>query len=129
MCNRQTTPVFDARNELRPAVRVGHDAVSAVKLSQQLTAKIDAWAETQEITRAEGIRRLLEIALQASAPAASPRKSVCDSIALETIVAQQLDRMLAPDLPADERERRIRRLIEGPPEFSKDRIDRPKYSR
>nr|WP_315707269.1 MULTISPECIES: hypothetical protein [unclassified Bradyrhizobium] len=121
--------MFDARNELRPAVRLGHDAVSAVKLSQQLTAKIDAWAETQEITRADGIRRLLEIGLQASAPAASPRKSVCDSIALEQIVAQQLERMLAPDLPADERERRIRRLIEGPPEFSKDRLDRPKYSR
>jgi hypothetical protein len=29
-------------------------------------------------------------------------------------------------LPADERERRIRRLTEGPPEFSRERIDLPK---
>jgi len=31
-------------------------------------------------------------------------------------------------LPADERERRIRRLTEGPPEFSHERIDLPKDS-
>jgi hypothetical protein len=34
--------------------------------------------------------------------------------------------LLDPSLPAAERERRIRRLTEGPPEFSAERIDLPK---
>jgi len=35
--------------------------------------------------------------------------------------------MLDPSLPVEERERRIRRLIEGPPEFSEERMDLPKH--
>jgi hypothetical protein len=34
--------------------------------------------------------------------------------------------MLDPSLPAAERERRIRRLLEGPPEFSAERKDLPR---
>jgi hypothetical protein len=37
--------------------------------------------------------------------------------------------MLDPSLSAEERERRIRRLIEGPPEFSDQRIDLPKHEK
>jgi hypothetical protein len=37
--------------------------------------------------------------------------------------------LLDPSLPPDERERRIRRLVEGPPEFSNQRIDLPKRQR
>ena len=54
------------RKDHSHAVRVGHDAVSAVKLSQQLTAEIDAWAEAREITRSDAIRQLVEIGLRAS---------------------------------------------------------------
>lgn len=39
----------------------------------------------------------------------------------------EIDRLLDPALPPDERERRIRRLTEGPPEFSHERIDLPKH--
>ncbi|MGY3123261.1 hypothetical protein ACVWXQ_007198 [Bradyrhizobium sp. S3.14.4] len=38
----------------------------------------------------------------------------------------EIERLLDPALPTDERERRIRRLTEGPPEFSRERIDLPK---
>jgi hypothetical protein len=37
--------------------------------------------------------------------------------------------LLDPALPAEERERRIRRLIEGPPEFARQRIDLPKHEK
>jgi hypothetical protein len=37
--------------------------------------------------------------------------------------------MLDPTLSAEERERRTRRLIEGPAEFSDQRIDLPKHER
>ena len=39
----------------------------------------------------------------------------------------EIEALLDPALPVDERERRIRRLTEGPPEFSHQRIDLPKH--
>jgi hypothetical protein len=41
----------------------------------------------------------------------------------------KVSRLLDPSLPPEERERRIRRLIEGPPEFSEERIDLPKHTK
>ena len=38
----------------------------------------------------------------------------------------QLDQFIDPDTPQEERERRIHRLTEGPPEFVNLRIDLPK---
>jgi ribbon-helix-helix CopG family protein len=38
--------------------------VSAVRLPKDLTAEIDAWANNQEISRSEAIRRLVEIGLR-----------------------------------------------------------------
>jgi hypothetical protein len=99
--------------------------VSAVKLPQQLTAEIDAWAEAHRITRADAIRQLLVLGLAASPIV--PGQSRCDPVEIEERAVSQIDRMLDPALPADERERRLRRLIEGPPEFSGERIDLPKH--
>jgi hypothetical protein len=45
---------------------------------------------------------------------------------LEGLAVTQISQLLDPSLPSDERERRIRRLIEGPAEFSAERIDLPK---
>ena len=114
------------RRDTSPAVRPGEDAVSAVKLSQQLTATIDAWAEAHQLTRADAISRLLELALAASPPAMPDRKPD-DTLAIERDAIRQIEDMLDPELPADERERRVRRLTEGPPEFSRERRDLPKH--
>jgi hypothetical protein len=43
------------------------------------------------------------------------------------VAVNQIDSLLDAALPAEERERRIRRLTEGPPEFSHERIDLPKH--
>jgi hypothetical protein len=48
---------------------------------------------------------------------------------LEDLAARQIGEMLDPSLAPAERERRIRRLIEGPPEFSRQRIDLPKHAK
>jgi hypothetical protein len=103
--------------------RTGLDALSAVKMSEDLTAAVDAWAEAHEMTRSDAICRLVELGLRAS-PAPRPASA---SIAIEELAVQELDQLLDPELPADERERRIRRLTEGPPEFSRERIDLPKH--
>ena len=105
----------------------GRDAISAVTLSERLTADVDAWAEAHNTVRSDAIRRLVELGLSA-APAVVPARSAeLDPIAIEDLAVQQLDHLLDPALPTDERERRIRRLTEGPPEFADQRIDLPKH--
>lgn len=103
--------------------RTGLDALSAVRMSEDLTASVDAWAEAHEMARSDAICRLVELGLQAS-PVPHAKS---DSLAIEELAVQQLGQLLDPELPADERERRIRRLTEGPPEFSRERLDLPKH--
>jgi hypothetical protein len=104
----------------------GRDAISAVKLSERLTADVDAWAEAHATVRSDAIRQLVEIGLNASASAPSPGSAVRDPVDSEGLAARQIGQLLDPSLPTAERERRIRRLTEGPPEFADERIDLPK---
>jgi hypothetical protein len=96
-------------------------------MSEMLIAEVDAWAEAHGVTRADAICQLVEIGLS-SGPAGQPFVSAhpIDPIELEDLAVRQISRLLDPSLPPDERDRRIRRLIEGPPEFSAERIDLPK---
>ena len=105
--------------------RTGLDAVSAVRMSEDLTAAVDAWAEAHQMVRSDAICRLVEFGL-AAAPAVHSQ-ATSDSTKIEELAVKQLDLLLDPSLPEDERERRIRRLTEGPPEFSRERIDLPKH--
>jgi hypothetical protein len=102
----------------------GRDAISAVKMSEGLTADVDAWAEAHDMVRSDAIRQLVELGLSA-APAALGSASR-DPVEIEILAVRQIDQLLDPSLPTVERERRIRRLTEGPPEFSDERIDLPK---
>ena len=113
------------------AVRAGREAISAVRLSQRLTADIDAWAEAHNTVRSDAIRQLLELGLSASScrPPREGRSVRDDAADIEQQATAQIEMLLDPTLPVDERERRTRRLIEGPPEFSAGRIDLPKHER
>jgi hypothetical protein len=105
--------------------RTGLDAVSAVRMSEHLTAAVDAWAEAYQMARSDAICKLVEYGLQAAPPV--PASIGSSSLDIEELAVKQLDQLIDPELPADERERRIRRLTEGPPEFSRERIDLPKH--
>jgi hypothetical protein len=110
-------------------VRAGRTTVSAVRLSQNLTAAIDAWAETHHLNRSDAIRQLVELGLRA-APAASPERMLRQhSGEIEYEAISRINGLLDPSLPEDERERRIRRLVEGPPEFSEQRRDLPRHGK
>jgi hypothetical protein len=102
------------------------DAISAVKISEGLTAEIDAWAEAHDMIRSDAIRELVQLGLNASASAAPPGSALGDPVDISDLAVRQIDQLLDPSLPTAERERRIRRLTEGPPEFADERIDLPK---
>ncbi|WP_298873526.1 hypothetical protein [uncultured Bradyrhizobium sp.] len=120
---------FGNKDSARPVRRrTGLDIISAVKMPEDLTAAVDAWAETQQLSRASAICKLVELGLKI-APAASASQQITiasDAARIEEIAVHEIEGLLDPALPADERERRIRRLTEGPPEFSHARIDLPK---
>ncbi|MDE2378672.1 hypothetical protein [Bradyrhizobium sp.] len=108
--------------------RTGLDAVSAVKMSEDLTATVDAWAEAHQMARSDAIRKLVELGLAAAPLPHRARNPVAThSAEIEDRAVRQIGELLDPELPSDERERRIRRLTEGPPEFSHERIDLPKH--
>ena len=105
---------------------IGRDIVSAVKMSERLTAAVDGWAQAHGTVRSSAIRQLVEIGLGATRPDNLFGGSLRDPVKIEDQAVRQIDQLLDPSLPKAERERRIRRLTEGPPEFSKQRIDLPK---
>ncbi|WP_027552078.1 hypothetical protein [Bradyrhizobium sp. Cp5.3] len=104
------------------------DVVSAVKMPEALTAAVDAWAEAHELVRSDAICKLVELGLKHAPAAAPPSRATveADFTRIEELAVHEIDRLLDPALPLEERERRIRRLTEGPPEFSHERIDLPK---
>jgi len=110
-------------------VRTGRTTVSAVRFSQSLTAAIDGWAEMHHLNRSDAIRQLVELGLKA-APLTGPERTVRDhSGEIEHEAISRINGLLDPSLPADERERRIRRLVEGPPEFTELRRDLPRQGK
>lgn len=108
----------------------GVDPVSAVKMPEGLTAAVDQWAEAHRLTRSDAICKLIELGLKIAPPAPTPVHPLAsEATKIEEIAVHEIESLLDPALPADERERRIRRLTEGPPEFSHERIDLPKQHR
>ena len=104
------------------------DPFSAIRLSPKLTAAIDNWAEENGVSsHSEAIRRLLELGLAASKPLRR-RNLEAASKALE-LAAQELDKLIDPSTPDEERKMRKRRLLRGPKEFRDLRGDVSKLSR
>jgi predicted transcriptional regulator len=90
-------------------------------------AAIDAWiASTGEtLTRGQAIRRLVELGLKSERSAKPASKTGRRSRAAE-LAAKQIERMIDPSAPSEERDRRLRQLTKGPLEFREDRVDLPK---
>jgi Arc/MetJ-type ribon-helix-helix transcriptional regulator len=110
----------------RPAT--GTDPLVGVRLPQELIDAIDRWADREgAASRSGAIRRLLE---QALAGGESPRRRTKKSAsAARAMAGHELDRLGDRSIPAEERERRKRRLTKGPAEFRDMRGDLPKPKR
>ena len=60
-------PDFTRKTPLDTAdPRTGCDAISAVRMSERLTAEVDAWAEAHETVRSNAIRQLVELGLNST---------------------------------------------------------------
>jgi len=115
---------FDfSKTDLDRTMCSSRDTISAVKIPPDLIAQVDAWAKAQGTSRSVAICQLLDLGLNASRWAivdSAPRRAPSE---IEHLAEEQIDKLLDPELPSPERERRIRRLTECPPEFSDQRID------
>jgi alkanesulfonate monooxygenase SsuD/methylene tetrahydromethanopterin reductase-like flavin-dependent oxidoreductase (luciferase family) len=98
-----------------------------MRLSDEFIAKVDTWAEKQDDHpgRTEAMRRLVELGLKVKAPARPVSKAARSARAAE-LAAAQIEKMIDPSAPPEERAQRRRRLTKGPPEFREDRVDLPK---
>jgi hypothetical protein len=104
------------------------DPISAIGLSHKLTAAIDDWATHHRVTsRSEAIRRLVELGLSASQPLR--RRNLEAASKALGLAAQQIDKLIDPSTPDEERKTRKRRLLKGPGEFRDIRSDISKPKR
>jgi hypothetical protein len=111
----------------RPAT-TGKGTQLGMRWHDPMLVAIDSWREKHDVaTRAEAIRRLVELALKAKAetPAKSAGKTGRRARAAE-LAAKTIEKMIDPSATPDERDQRRRRLTKGPPEFREDRVDLPK---
>jgi hypothetical protein len=97
--------------------------LDVVKLPAELIARVDGWAIANSVNRSDAIQRLIEMGLKSETTARHTLQQ--DATTIEHLAAQQLDQMIDPDTPQEERDRRIHRLTDGPPEFVNLRVDLP----
>jgi hypothetical protein len=111
------------RGRGRPAT--GRNPAVTTRFPEKVIAGVDKWASKNDVpTRAEAIRRLVEIGLGSVKVARAQKRS--DSPTARDLAAVQIDRLADSGAPAEEQASRKRHLLKGPEEFREARIDRPK---
>jgi hypothetical protein len=98
-----------------------------VRLQPDPLSALDKWAAKQsdQPTRAEAIRRLIELGLKVKTPA-RPVINPGRKLRAQELATKEIDKMIDPSAPPEERAQRTHRLTKGPPEFRDARVDRLK---
>ena|SRR5437016_5968985 len=107
----------------RPAT--GQDPVTAIRLSKEMRAAVDAWAAAQddELGRSEAIRRLIELGLTVRTK--SKQRPTARAQRAKELATKAIEKIIDPSAPPEERAQRRRRLTKGPSEFHEARVDLP----
>jgi hypothetical protein len=103
-----------------------------VRMQPDPLAALDAWVAKQkdELTRAEAIRRLVELGLTVKTKAApSERLRAARSHRAKELAAKTIEKIIDPAALPEERIERKRRLTKGPAEFRDARVDQPTAKR
>ena|SRR5689334_9158302 len=99
--------------------------LNVVRLTPDVTVLVDVWAAAQALDRPAALSRLVELGLRAEAGVTGASRRCRDDLAIEARAVNQIGLLIDPETPEEERERRIHRLTDGPPEFVDFRIDLP----
>jgi hypothetical protein len=95
----------------RPAT--GRGVMVSSRIPEATVVTIDGWAEQNETTRSDAIRRLVEIGLTVKAPA-SPVSKPDRRLRAQELAAKAIDKIADPSALPEERAQRGRRLTKGP---------------
>ena len=96
-----------------------------VRLTADQAARIDVWAAAHAVDPADAIPHLVALGLKRETAIRPAPHHRCDGLAIEAQAVSQIGLLIDPETPEEERERRIHRLTEGPPEFIDFRLDLP----
>lgn len=121
---KKSIKVAPKKRRGRPAT--GKDPHIAARMPPALIAEVETWAITNDTTRSNAFRRLVEIGLGKTAPTAKmPPTSKATSERAKELAGKTIDRLVEPAASAEEKAVRKQRLIKGPSEFREARVDRP----
>jgi transglutaminase-like putative cysteine protease len=120
---KKSIKVDQKKKRGRPAT--GRDPMVSSRIPADTVSAVDKWAQHNETTRSDAIRRLVEIGLKAKTPARSVSKPGQRARAQE-LAAKAIEQIVDPSAPPEERAQRRHRLTKGPTEFREDRVDLPK---
>ena len=98
-----------------------------MRASPEFLKSVDKWRAKQEDkpSRAEAIRRLVELGLTVKA-SARPVSKPGRRLRAQDLAKTAIDKMSDPSASPEERNQRRRRLTKGPSEFRDERVDQPK---
>ena len=113
-----------ARKKKQAAPPAGKGTRIGLRLEPATLARVDRWAASQQDdpSRAEAIRRLVELALAIGQRAGARTKTAAKAAEM---ASEEIDRLGDPSASDEERQLRKRRLIKGPKEFLDLRRNRP----
>ena len=99
----------------------GKDPLVGTRMAPSLIGKIDRWAERNDTSRSEAIRRLVEAALASSQPQKQTSKK--SAARASSMAAREIEGVEDQSTTYEVRARRKRRLLKGPSEFRDMRKD------
>ena len=119
---KKSIKVAPKKRRGRPAT--GKDPHIAARMPSGLIAEVEAWATANDTTRSEAFRRLVELGLTVKAKdrpkGEHPRQRARE------MAGNAIDKMTDTTASPNDQAGRKRRLIKGPDEFQKVRVDRPR---
>jgi len=113
------------RKKKRGAPPASEGTLIGLRLEPGALARVDRWAASQkdDPSRAEAVRRLVELGLAIAQRARMGTKKAAQAAEM---ASHEIDRLGDPLATDEERQLRKRRLIKGPKEFQDLRRNRPK---
>lgn len=119
---KKSTKVTPKKTQGHPAT--GRDPHVTLRMPPGLIAEVEAWATAYGATRAEAIRRLVELGLTIRTK--SKQGSAARAERAKELASRAIDNLTTATPESGEKARRKGNLIKGPEEFRQVRVDRPK---